>query len=59
MERDAEAAALASTGWAMGNAGIIRELLRYARLRDRRTPGYAIPWPDHPPVPGPVHSRPG
>ncbi len=37
------------TGWAMGNAGIIRELLRYARIRDRQIPGYAITWPDHPP----------
>lgn len=38
------------TGWAMGNAGIIRELLRYARLRDGQDPGYAIDWPDHPPA---------
>jgi hypothetical protein len=38
------------TGWAMGNAGIIRELLPYARLQDGRDPGYAIAWPDHPPV---------
>jgi hypothetical protein len=38
------------TGWAMGNAGIIRELLRYARLRDGQDPGYAIAWPDHPPA---------
>ena len=37
------------TGWAMGNAGIIRELLRYARIRSRPVPGYAIAWPDHPP----------
>ena len=35
-------------GWAMGNAGIIRELLRYARLCNGDNPGYAIPWPDHP-----------
>jgi hypothetical protein len=35
-------------GWAMGNAGIIRELLRYRRLRDGGTPTYAVPWPDHP-----------
>jgi hypothetical protein len=34
----------------MGNAGIIRELLRYARLRDGQDPGYAIGWPDHPPA---------
>jgi hypothetical protein len=35
-------------GWAMGNAGILRELLRYARLSQGRAPGYASPWPDHP-----------
>ena len=35
-------------GWAMGNAGIIRELLRYARLSQGRPDGYAVPWPDHP-----------
>ena len=35
-------------GWAMGNAGILRELLRYARLSDGGTAGYSIPWPDHP-----------
>jgi hypothetical protein len=34
----------------MGNAGIIRELLRYARLRDGHDPGYAIAWPDHLPA---------
>jgi len=33
-------------GWAMGNAGIIRELLRYARLSDSGAGGYAVPWPD-------------
>lgn len=38
------------TGWAMGNAGIIRELLRYARIHDRQDPDYAIAWPDHPPT---------
>lgn len=37
-------------GWAMGNAGIIRELLRYARLRHQQDPLYAITWPDHLPV---------
>ncbi|MHB8296659.1 MAG: lanthionine synthetase LanC family protein [Acidimicrobiales bacterium] len=36
------------TGWAMGNAGIIRELLRYARLLVYGFAGYAICWPDHP-----------
>lgn len=35
-------------GWAMGNAGIIRELLRYARLSQGNGAGYAAPWPDHP-----------
>jgi hypothetical protein len=38
-------------GWAMGNAGILRELLRYARLT---TPGahrgYHVDWPDQPSV---------
>jgi hypothetical protein len=38
------------TGWAMGNAGIIRELLRYAGLRDGQDRGYAIASPDHPPA---------
>jgi hypothetical protein len=38
------------TGWAMGNAGIARELLRYARARDGREPEYAIAWPDQPPA---------
>lgn len=42
-------------GWAMGNAGIIRELLRYARLSEGGAAGYAVPWPDHP-VTG--HARP-
>jgi hypothetical protein len=36
------------TGWAMGNAGIIRELLRVARVSTGRYPAYAVPWPDHP-----------
>jgi hypothetical protein len=36
------------TGWAMGNAGIIRELLRFARAATGREPAYAVPWPDHP-----------
>ena len=38
-------------GWAMGNAGIVRELLRYARLCSNRPDAYAITWPDHPPTP--------
>lgn len=33
-------------GWAMGNAGILRELLRYVRLRREAGAGYAIQWPD-------------
>ncbi len=37
-------------GWAMGNAGIVRELLRYARVADGGDPTYAVAWPDHPPV---------
>jgi hypothetical protein len=32
----------------MGNAGITRELLRYARIQEGRDPGYAIAWPGHP-----------
>jgi hypothetical protein len=35
-------------GWAMGNAGILRELLRYARLSQGDRSGYAVRWPDHP-----------
>ncbi|MPY37502.1 lanthionine synthetase C family protein [Streptomyces adustus] len=38
------------TGWAMGNAGIARELLRYARVRRGGDPRYAFAWPDQPPV---------
>jgi hypothetical protein len=38
----------ARAGWAMGNAGIIRELLRYARLSDDGAAGYSVPWPDQP-----------
>lgn len=37
-------------GWAMGNAGIVRELLRHARLVDGAEPAYAVDWPDHPPA---------
>jgi hypothetical protein len=46
------------TGWAMGNAGIIRELLRFARATTGRDPAYAVPWPDHPSarVPGTLES---
>ncbi|MFF0704074.1 lanthionine synthetase LanC family protein [Streptomyces tendae] len=42
------------TGWAMGNAGIVRELLRYVRLARGGAPGYAFTWPDQPPVPPPA-----
>ncbi len=34
------------TGWAMGNAGIVRELLRFARASTGRNPAYAVDWPD-------------
>ncbi|MEO7980966.1 MAG: hypothetical protein ABI807_08765 [Sporichthyaceae bacterium] len=37
-------------GWAMGNAGIVRELLRYVRILAGGDPAYAVTWPDHPPV---------
>ena len=38
------------TGWAMGSAGIVRELLRFARLETGRDPAYAFPWPDQLPA---------
>lgn len=37
-------------GWAMGNGGIVPELLRYARVCTNRSDAYAVPWPDHPPT---------
>lgn len=37
-------------GWAMGNAGIVREPLRHARTHTGREPGYFVPWPDQPVV---------
>ena len=37
-------------GWAMGSAGILRELVRYARITTGADPAYAVPWPDHPPA---------
>jgi len=37
-------------GWAMGNAGIARELLRYARTASGEGTGYFIDWPDHLPT---------
>jgi hypothetical protein len=39
------------TGWAMGNAGIVRELLRFVRLTRAGDPRYTFTWPDQPPVP--------
>jgi hypothetical protein len=36
-------------GWTMGNAGILRELLRYVRLSEGGPAGYAIHWPTTPP----------
>ena len=38
------------SGWAMGSAGIIRELLRYARITTGGDQAYAVAWPDHPVV---------
>jgi hypothetical protein len=38
------------TGWAMGNAGIVRELLRFVRAAAGGDPSYAVTWPDHPAV---------
>jgi hypothetical protein len=40
----------ARTGWGMGNAGIIRELLRFDRASTGRDPAYAVTWPDQPPA---------
>jgi hypothetical protein len=37
-------------GWAMGNAGIVRELLRFVRICRGGTPQYAFAWPDQPEV---------
>ncbi|XVV10786.1 lanthionine synthetase LanC family protein [Actinoplanes sp. CA-131856] len=37
-------------GWAMGSAGIVRELLRFARVTQGADPAYAVQWPDHPPT---------
>jgi hypothetical protein len=38
------------TGWAMGVAGIVRELLRFARLGTGRDGAYAVAWPDQVPA---------
>lgn len=35
-------------GWAHGNAGIIRELLRYTGSADGAPAGYYVKWPDQP-----------
>ena len=43
-------------GWAMGTAGILPALLRYARLSQSSATGYAVSWPCHPPASNP---RPG
>ncbi|MEU9335533.1 lanthionine synthetase LanC family protein [Streptomyces sp. NPDC048290] len=43
-----------TTGWAGGNAGIVRELLRFVRLSRGGDPRYAFPWPDQPQVPAPA-----
>ncbi|WP_310723253.1 lanthionine synthetase LanC family protein [Streptomyces sp. N2A] len=40
------------TGWAFGNAGIVRELLRYVRLSRGADPTYVVTWPDQPAVKG-------
>ncbi|GAB3594504.1 hypothetical protein GCM10027446_18550 [Angustibacter peucedani] len=42
------------TGWAMGAAGIARELLRYARVSRGGDPAYAVAWPDHLPPRAPA-----
>jgi hypothetical protein len=34
----------------MGNAGIIRELLRFERIRTGKTPNYLVAWPDQSPT---------
>jgi hypothetical protein len=39
-------------GWAMGNAGIARELLRFDRLTVGGRPDYYVTWPDQLPVGG-------
>ncbi|MBF9070161.1 lanthionine synthetase LanC family protein [Streptacidiphilus fuscans] len=35
-------------GWAMGNAGIVRELLRFVRVSRGDGTGYSVAWPDQP-----------
>lgn len=36
------------SGWAMGNGGIVRELLRHVRISRGGTAAYAFTWPDQP-----------
>ncbi|NUQ98798.1 MAG: hypothetical protein HOY79_20335 [Streptomyces sp.] len=38
------------TGWAMGNAGVVRELLRFIRICRGGDPAYAFGRPDQPAV---------
>lgn len=47
--RETPSALQPQAGWAMGNAGIVRELLRFARITGGADPAYAVPWPDQPP----------
>ncbi|MFL1901116.1 lanthionine synthetase LanC family protein [Streptomyces tauricus] len=51
--RDTPSELAPATGWGMGSAGIIRELLRHARISTTRDPRYTLPLPDHPPTTGP------
>ncbi len=37
-------------GWAMGNAGILCELLRFVRITTGKDQAYAAQWPDQPPA---------
>ncbi|MER6287921.1 lanthionine synthetase LanC family protein [Streptomyces sviceus] len=51
VEHRADPAELAPrTDWAQGNAGIVRELLRFVRLDRGGDPRYAFAWPDQPQV---------
>lgn len=43
------------TGWAMGNAGIVRELLRFARLTTSGSADYFVSWPDQVPIGPSLH----
>lgn len=44
-------------GWAMGNAGLLRELLRYLRISAGGASGYAVQWPDQPAAEWSAHNR--